>query len=44
MITTKKNEAAYLDLIRYVRNHGTEKETVRVQELAVTLAPNYALI
>ena len=25
MITTKKNEAAYLDLIRYVRNHGTEK-------------------
>ena len=25
MITTKKNEAAYLDLIRYVRDHGTEK-------------------
>ena len=24
MITTKKNEAAYLDLIRYVRDHGTE--------------------
>ena len=25
MITTRKNEAAYLDLIRYVRDHGTEK-------------------
>lgn len=25
MITTKKNEVAYLDLIRYVRDHGTEK-------------------
>ncbi|WP_288774345.1 thymidylate synthase [uncultured Psychrobacter sp.] len=25
MITTKRNEAAYLDLIRYVRDHGTEK-------------------